>query len=81
MSEPDESTPTEAWAEDECLLCVPAPHPNCEMYTTVPMLPDPMNVPLGEDYEDHLVSVPVCLTHYQALEQFTQGRSVAEVTV
>lgn len=80
-SEPDESTPNEAWEEEECLLCVPASHPNCEVYTTVPMLPDPMDVPLGEDYEDHLISVPVCGRHHQALEQFKQGKAVAEVDV
>lgn len=68
----------EAYQEDECLLCSPAPHPNCEMYTTVQVV-DPSKVPLGDDNEDHLVSIPVCLEHYQVFEQYQQGRNVAEV--
>lgn len=70
----------EAHEEDECLLCAPAPHRNCEMYTVVPVLPDPMDVPLGEDYDDHLVEIPVCLEHYQAMEKYKTASNVAEVT-
>lgn len=72
--------PPDAWEEDECLLCVPAPHPNREMYATVQVL-DPSEVPLGEDDADHLVSIPVCLGHYEALEQYRKGKTVAEVEV
>lgn len=72
------SSQKEAWEEDECLLCAPEPHPNCEKYTTLQML-DPEKVPLGEDDEDHLVSIPVCLEHYGAFQQYRNGRNVSEV--
>ncbi len=68
----------DAHEEAECLLCAPAPHENCEMYTTV-LFCDPEDVPLGEDYDDHLISVPVCLEHFRALTQYRQGRNVSEV--
>lgn len=68
----------EAWEEDECLLCAPALHENCEKYTTIQIL-DPADVPLGEDDADHLVSVPVCLEHYQAFEKYRRGRNVSEI--
>lgn len=68
----------DAWEEDECLLCAPAPHQNCEADAVVQFV-DPERVPLGDDHGDHLVSVPVCLEHHRALRQFQQGRNVAEV--
>lgn len=68
----------DAHQEDECLLCAPAPHPNCEMYTTLQMV-DPEKVPLPDDHEDHLVEIPVCAGHYEAFEQYQRGRNVAEV--
>lgn len=70
----------EAHDEEECLLCVPAGHPNCERYTDVAIL-DREKVPLGEDESDHLVDIPVCIAHYQTLEQYQQGRNVDEVSV
>lgn len=80
MTTDDNSSVREAYEEDECLLCEPAPHPNCEMHTVVQML-DPMNVPLGEADEDHLVGIPVCHGHYEAFEQYQRATSVAEVDV
>ncbi|MFC4553602.1 MULTISPECIES: hypothetical protein [Halorussus] len=74
------STAKAAHQEDDCLLCVAAPHPNCKKYTVVQMLV-PGSVPLGESYENHLVPVPVCLEHYQAFEQYREGKNVAEVDV
>lgn len=74
--ESNESRP--AHEVDECLLCAPAPHPNCESYTTLQVL-DPSRVPLGEDDADHLVSIPVCAEHYEAIQQYQRGRPVAEV--
>lgn len=68
----------DAHQEDECLLCVPAPHENCEMYTVV-LFCDPEEVPLGEAYDDHMVGVPVCNEHFRALTQYRQGRNVSEV--
>lgn len=71
---------TDAHEEDECLLCEPAPHPNCEMYTVVEVL-NREHVPLGEDAEDHLVAIPVCLQHYQALDGYRSADSVEEVDI
>lgn len=70
----------DAHEEDDCLLCAPAPHPNCEKHTVVSLL-DPSDVPLGEDTEDNLVDVPVCLEHFKAFKQYQQGKNVAEVDV
>ena len=70
----------EAYEEDECLLCEPAPHPNCEMHTTLQMV-DPANVPLPDNHEDHLVSIPVCLGHYEAFTQYQRADNVGEVDV
>ncbi|USZ73778.1 hypothetical protein [Natronosalvus halobius] len=70
----------DAYEEDECLLCAPAPHPNCEMYTVLEVL-NREHVPLGEDESDHLIEIPVCLGHYQALEEYQSGKNVAEVDV
>lgn len=78
MQTETESDRRDAHQEDECLLCAPAPHRNCEMYTVVEFI-DHEHVPLGEDPADHQVSIPVCLEHYQALNQFRQGRNVDEV--
>jgi len=75
MSETDRK---DAYEEAECLLCAPAPHRNCEMYTVVEFL-DREHVPLGEDDIDHTVNVPVCLEHYQALSEYRKGKNVAEV--
>lgn len=68
----------DAHQEDDCLLCAPAPHPNCEMYTVV-LFCDPEQVNLGEDYEDHMIGVPVCLEHFRALSQYRKGCNVSEV--
>jgi len=70
----------DAHEDDECLLCEPAPHPNCEKYTVL-LMNDPSKVPLGEGYEENMVEIPVCLGHYQAFEQYQQADSVAEVDV
>lgn len=43
-----------------CVLCTPAPHPNCEEYTSV-WIEDP-----GLDLEGE---VRVCLEHYEAIER------------
>lgn len=48
---------------------------------TAVLVVDPMDVPLGEDHEDHLVSIPVCLEHMEALEQYLGGKNVREVDV
>ena len=68
----------DAYEEDDCLLCVPAPHPNCEKYTIVEYL-DREHIPLGEDAENHTVEIPVCVGHYEALDQYRRGKNVAEV--
>lgn len=70
----------DAHEEDECLLCSPAPHRNCEVYTVVQMV-DPSKVPLGDSHGEHLVDVPVCLEHYQTFEQYQRGRNVEEIRV
>lgn len=70
----------EAHEESECLLCEPAPHPNCEMHTVIQML-DPSTVPLGEDYEKHLVQVPVCMAHFEAFQEYKSGKNVEEIDV
>ena len=70
----------DAYEEDDCLLCAPAPHPNCEKYTVVSFL-DAADVPLGEDNDDHHVDVPVCIDHYQALKQYQNGKNVEEVDI
>lgn len=70
----------DAHEDDECLLCAPAPHKNCEKYTVL-LMNDPSKVPLGEDYGENLVEIPVCLEHYQAFEQYQRADSVAEVNV
>ncbi|QIO25471.1 hypothetical protein [Haloarcula sp. JP-L23] len=80
MTTTDQLPTRDAHEEDECLLCEPAPHPNCEMHTVVQML-DPMGIPLGESDADHLVSIPVCLGHYEAFQQYQRATSVAEVDV
>lgn len=69
----------DAWEEDECLLCAPANHPNCEQYAVVEYL-NREHVPLGEDDIDHTVSIPVCLEHYEVLEGYRQGKNVVEVS-
>jgi hypothetical protein len=70
----------DAWEEDECLLCAPEHHPNGEKYATV-LVHDPATKPLGEAVSDHLVDIPLCLAHYQAIEQYQSGRTVSEVDV
>jgi hypothetical protein len=50
------------------------------MYTTV-LVCDPSKLPPGEEREDHLVNIPVCLEHYQAVEQYQRGKNVDEVRV
>lgn len=84
MPGPDESMSgtdrRDAWEEDECLLCAPANHPNCEKYAILEFR-DPSNIPLGESDEDHTVEVPVCMGHYEALQQFQSGKNVEEVDV
>lgn len=74
-----EESRREAYEEDECLLCAPAPHRNCEMYTTIQAV-DPAKVPLGEDHGDHLVSIPVCAEHYETFGRYRSGMNVNEVT-
>jgi hypothetical protein len=73
-----ESERLDAHDEEECLLCSPAPHRNCESYTVVSVI-DHSKVPLGEDPSDHQVNIPVCLEHYQAIEQYQRGKNVDEV--
>lgn len=70
----------DAHEESECLLCAPAGHPNCEKYTVIEVL-NREHVPLGEAAEDHTVEIPVCMGHYEALEQYRQGKNVNEVDV
>jgi hypothetical protein len=70
----------DAWEEDECLLCVPEHHPNCGKYTTVSVF-DPATKPPGEDVSDHLVTIPLCIAHYNAIDQYQGGRTVSEVSV
>jgi hypothetical protein len=76
----DRERPQDAWEEDECLLCVPEMHPNCEKYTTL-SVHDPATKPLGASVSDHLCDIPLCLAHYQAIEQYQHGRTVSEVDV
>lgn len=73
-----ESERKDAYEEDECLLCVPAPHRNCEAYTIVEIL-DREHVPLGENGMNHLVEIPVCLEHKQALDAYRRGENVDEI--
>lgn len=72
--------PQDAWEEAECLLCVPEMHPNGEKYTTI-SVHDPARKPLGEPVKDHLVDIPLCLAHYEAIEQYQRGKTVSEVEV
>lgn len=74
-----EERPQDAHEADECLLCAPAGHENCEKYTVLRML-DPSRVPLGEADEDHLVDVPVCYEHFEAFQGYQRGESVREVS-
>lgn len=76
----DAAEPLEAYEDEECLLCAPAPHENCEMYTVIQLV-DPADVPLGEEHGDHLVSVPVCLAHHEAVKKYQRADRVSEVTV
>lgn len=70
----------DAWEADECLLCVPAPHPNCEKHGVLEVL-DRQDVPLGEDVIDHTVPIPVCLEHYQTIQAFQGGNNVGEIDI
>lgn len=79
MSDEDlAQTTRHAFEEDECLLCLPANHPACEMYSTVGMV-DRSQIPLGESAEDHLVEVPVCGAHLEALQQYQFAANLEEV--
>lgn len=53
-------------------MCEAASHPRAETYTRIGMV-DPERVPLGEDYEDHLVDVPLCLKHFEAFREYARG--------
>lgn len=46
--------------EVACLLCEPAPHPNCEVYAAV-RVRDPWT-------QDEPVEIPVCLAHYEVIQ-------------
>jgi hypothetical protein len=48
------------------------------MYTMV-SVHDPATKPLGEAVSGHLIDIPLCLAHYQFIEQYKHGRPVAEV--
>lgn len=50
--------------DDTCQLCEPAPHQNCEGYTSV-WIEDPMH---GAEAE-----VRVCMEHYEAIEEVLIG--------
>lgn len=78
MSEPATER-LEAWEEEQCLLCAPALHENCEKYTVLLMC-DPEPVPLGEDYGDHMVEIPVCYEHHEAFTKYRKGANVEEAT-
>lgn len=65
---------------EECLLCEPASGENCEQADVVEVL-DSEKVPSGEDALDHAVEIPVCLAHRMVIEQYLQGRNVAEVAI
>lgn len=80
MTDNTTDLPPDAHAEDECLLCAPGHHPNCEQYGVVEVL-NWSRVPAGENIDEHLVSIPVCLAHFEAIEQFQRGVPVAEVDV
>lgn len=76
--EHNDEGPTDAWEDDECLMCVPAPHRNCEAYTVLEMV-DPSQVPVSDSDETHLVSIPVCMEHYEAFKSYQKADSVADV--
>lgn len=47
----------------ECVLCEPAPHPNCETYTQI-VVEDP------ETRKD--ATIDVCLEHFEVIYEQTQ---------
>lgn len=74
----DQSEVRDAFEEEECLFCIPAPHEPCEMYSTI-AVGDRSGVPLGEDISDHLVEVPVCHRHLKAFKVYQGVSNLDEV--
>jgi len=55
---------------DTCVLCRAAPHPECEVWGVVEMC-DPWGDFDGE--------VPVCLDHYEAIQQYVSNKTEAKI--
>lgn len=72
--------PVDAWDDDLCLLCAPAPHENCEQHAIVGVV-DWSKIPPGEATEDHVTEIPVCEGHLRAIEEYRTADSVSDVDV
>lgn len=53
--------------DKDCVLCSPAPQQACEAYTYIEVL-DRGRAPAGGDPLDFSAEIPVCLQHYQVIE-------------